>query len=146
MSLTRTEARDEIYAMLKAAWDTTGVQLLYADVEGNAQPTQQASKVEPKPWARASVNHDTRFNSSLGNAMGQRRYQADGRLVVQIFTPLGEGLSSADSYAILLQDTFDSKSSPSGVEFAAVKAEEIGPDGPWFQTNVTIDFSYDEVK
>lgn len=144
--MNRSQARDEIYAVLKAAWDTTGVTLLYSDVEGDIDSTQQPNKTEPQPFARATLSHNDRSQVALGNANGQIRYEAQGVLVVQIFTPLGEGLSNADSYAILIEDAFDGARTPGGARFKNVTSREIGSDGPWFQTNVTVEFYYDEVK
>lgn len=144
--MNRTQARDEIYGVIKAAWDTTGLTMLFADVEGDPESTQQTSKTEPQSYARATIQHQDRFQTAIGNSNGQNRYEAQGVVIVQIFTPLGEGLSNADAYAILIQNALDGVRTSGGARFKNVTAREVGPDGPWYQTNVTAEFYYDEVK
>jgi hypothetical protein len=70
-------------------------------------------------------------------------------VIVQVFAPLtaGEGLTQAEALAIIARDAFEGKTAGAGqVWFRNVAINEIGPDGPWFQINVSADFLYDETK
>jgi hypothetical protein len=126
--------------MVKDAWDTTGYKMIWDDNPGTIPTTMV-------PWARSTLIHVTGFQATLTDGSGRKRFRRTGFLTVQIFTPTGEGLSSADILAKLISDAFEGQSSPLGVWFRDVKTNEVGSDdGNWYQTNVVIDFEYDEVK
>lgn len=147
MPTTRTCARDEMLAAVKAVADdlidtVTGdpVPVIYDDV-----PDEIEKADPPIAWVRATVAHQTGNQATLAGSSGVRRYTRTGLLTVQIFTPTGDGLSVADEYATAFQSALQGKSTPNGVWFRDVTAQEAGIDGPWFQTNVVGTFEYDEV-
>jgi len=139
MTATFDEANDDILTLFKTAWDTTGFLALYENVVGE-KPTAQA------PWARITVRHGTGFQSSLTGGLGKSRFERNGIAAVQIFIPNGEGLSLGYSLSKVVADAFEGKASPKQVWFRNVTINEIGPDEEWFQFNVVIGFTYDEVK
>lgn len=98
------------------------------------------------PWARVSLAHVTGNQATLSNPTGQKRWRRNGILTVQVFTPLGEGLSEGYSLAKVVADAYEGTATPSQVWFRNVRINEVGPDGEWFQTNVLVDFTYDEIK
>lgn len=141
-SLTLTEARDDMLKMVRDAWLAGGyadANLIYDDKEGSIPATQTT-------WARVTVRHEEGRQSSLSGGLGSQKYLRTGTLFVQIFEPSGEGLSSIDLSAKIIMDAFEGKASPNGVWFRNVTFQEIGPDGNFFNGNVTIDFEYDELK
>lgn len=141
MSLTFEEAFDDMADMFKAAWDTTNLAAAYEDLaDDDPLPKGDAS------WARFSVRHEESFQASMGAALNQRQFRRRGTITVQIFTPSGKGLSERLTLAKVVSDAFEGRSSPGGVWFKNVKMNEIGRDGYFFQTNVLINFEYDEVK
>lgn len=149
MSLTFTQARDEILTVFKTAWDagieTTGKVVIYPDAKNQVPKTNDADS-NPNLWARVSVVHDTGRQATLGG-IGNRLFQREGSVTVQVFTPIGTGLSIADKVYKIVVDAFEGKTSASGnVWFRNVRVNEIGPEGTWFQANIIADFEYDEQK
>lgn len=138
MSLTQAQARDEILEMITDVWPD-GRTLIYDDVPGEIPDTTQM-------WGRATVRHLDGGASSLSGALGKQRYTRIGLLVVQIFTPTGKGLSTSDEYVKIVMDAFDGKKSPGGVWFRNGRSQEVGPDGAFYQVNVSYTFEYDEIK
>lgn len=143
MSLTRKEAIDEIGALFKAAWDTTGygTRVKYDNVGTTSVPP-----ADQVPWARVSLRHVTSRQASLAGANGTRRFRRTGVLTVQVFEPPGRGLSGGTDLAKIVQDAFEGITSPGGVIFRDVAINEVGPDGDFYQTNVVAFFEYDEIK
>jgi len=139
MSLTFAEARDEILAVFKSAWDATGYEAIYEDVK-KQRPD------DDDPYAVVTLRHAAGFQATLAGATGTRTFRRLGLLTIQVFTPIGNGLQ--DSYVLgkVAADAFEGSSTPGGVWFRDVRLNEIGRDGKFFQTNVLIDFQYDEIK
>lgn len=149
MSLTFEQARDDIHTLFKSAWDagveTTGKTVMYWDSK-QAVPTTNDGDSNPDAWARIIVQHSLSNQASLANRSGQRRFTRMGLVTVQIFTPLGTGLSIADKMYRIVIDAFEGKATSGNVWFRNVRLNEIGPSGSWFQSNVIAEFEYDEIK
>jgi len=133
----RTQARDEILALVDAVADaqTPDVLVVYDDV----QEVKPASTVS---WFRAVVRHNAGTRCTLGPG---GRHTQRGILFVQIFTTAGEGLAANDTFATALEAAFRGHSTDGGVVFRDVVTREIGQDGPWFQSNMNVEFEYDLV-
>ena len=140
---TIEEARDEILSHFTTAWAGTGVLLLYDDRQTDL-PTDAA-------WARITVQHLVFGQRTLGGKValggGGSRFGRGGLVTVQIFTPAGDGLTSADPLVDLALDAFEGESTGSDrIEFRSARANEVGLNGAWHQTNVIAEFEYDRVK
>lgn len=129
-----TQARDEIIGVTTAAWPLAADRLFFWDVPHD--PPVDGS------WARVTVRHLTGGSASLGTRLQERR----GRVTVQLFCEVGDGLTTADSLAETLQKAYEGASSSCGILFRNVVAQEIGPDGRWFNMNVLADFEYTMVR
>lgn len=94
-------------------------------------------------WARVVIS-DTGEESppTLVSSPGNRRTKTQGLLVVQLFTLAGDGQRQARTIAETVLAAFRGQATPSGVTFREERAESIGPDGPWWQTNVQITYVY----
>lgn len=137
----RTVARNEMLTVVRDAWIAGGedpAQLRYWDVKEN--PPGASS------WARVTVQQATGEQATLSNDDGARKFSRGGIITVQIFTPFGGGLTEADALAKIVEDAFEGQTTPSGIWFRNVRVNEIGQDGDRFQTNVLIDYTYDEIK
>jgi len=153
MSLTITQARDGILGHLRTAWLANGatvdVLVFYPDtvvgVKGLAG-TKVAQPVSGSPWARVTLQHVTSGQTSLADNTSKKIFTRNGVLTVQVFTPYGTGLTKSDTLTKVVQDAFEGKATLNGVWFRNVRANEIGQDGEWHQTNVLVEFTYDEVK
>lgn len=147
MSLTQAQARDEILVLFKAAWDGTGVDAYYDDADKDAPDALLEASNAVDSFARVMVRNQARTLRALGQTGGTRRkYTSEGQVVVQIFTPRGDGLTSADALSTTARNAFEGETTDGGVWFANVSVREVGPSGTWYQTNVSADFSYDEVR
>lgn len=145
MSLTRTEAIDEICKMATDAWVTTLIQeatrFKYENVGTTVIPP-----IGQQPWARLTLRHSVSGQTSLSDERGRRRFTRHGVLTVQVFEPIGQGLVGSTDLPKTINDVFEGKSSPGGIIFRNVAVNEIGESGDFFQTNVVASFEYDEVK
>ena len=135
MSLTFTEARDEILTLFKSAWDigASGIPLYYWDVPHDPPSADD--------WARITVRHATGGNDAIGN----RLFFRTGLVTIQLFTKYGEGLTQNDTLAKVAVEAFQGQHTAGGVWFRNVRLNEIGIDGKWFNSNVLADFEYNQV-
>lgn len=137
-----TLARDSIVSTFKTAWDaqTPPIPLLIFDDAKQDIPSGGT------PFARITVRHNLVEQATLGG-IGGRRFRRFGIVAIEIYTPAGEGLTDADKFAKVALDAFEGKNTGGdAIEFRNTRVNEVGQDGPWFQTNVLADFEYDEVK
>lgn len=134
---TRIQARDEMSSIVSTALSGQ-VDTIIWDSDTTPPPEGSLS------WARVSIRHVSGTQATLGAAGGQRRWRQTGFLFVQLFTPLGDGLSKDDALVIALQSALRGVTTPSGVILRNVRATEVGADGAWHQTNVVTEFEYDE--
>ncbi len=146
---TQATARDDIYTLLKAAWDaggpTSGKTLLYENIDGKPDGSPQGTKKDPAVWAACRIRHNISQERTLRGDQG-RSIEKFGILLIRIYTAAGEGLVVADAVVKIVSDAFIGVRSTNGVVFRAPTPSEQGNDGPWFQTNVTIPFEYNEIK
>ena len=139
MSLTYEEAYDEILTMYKAAWDVTGYEAFYEEVP-KEQPSSEV------PFTYVSVKFVDGFSAGMGASSGQRMFRRTGFVMVQLFCQSGKGLSESLQMAKVIADAFEGKCSPGNVWFRSVVPKDMGQDGDFRQTNIVIDFEYDEIK
>jgi hypothetical protein len=139
MSLTYEEAYDEMAEMIKAAWDVTGYQAFYETVRD-----EQDTSTEPFIYYSCKIAGA--FQAAMGAATGQRMFRRTGQIIIQLFCRSGKGLSESLQLAKVIADAYEGKSSPGGVWFKNVVPKDQGRDGMFQQTNVVIDFEYDEIK
>ena len=142
-SLTRVQALDEILTPFKTAWDAEEDADL---VKYDNVPNDQVPPATAMPWARVAVRHTTSDQASLCGALGTQRWKRKGVLVVQIFELTGQGLIGTTDLPKIIQDAYEGVRTVGGVWFTKVTINEIGPDGDFYQTNVTASFEYDEIK
>lgn len=144
-------AEREIQLAFHTKWDADAAAAIGAatapDVrwEGVAEgPLPPATET----WARVSILHNGGPQVAFGQNPGSRRYRESGIITVQIFTPLTaqSDLRDAQALAQVAIDAFRGVETSSGVEFTNVFATRVGPEGAWFQYNVTSEFNYDSLQ
>ncbi len=144
MPTTLRGAREEILALVKAVTDTfSNFVVLWPDRPGQSPVSDSSS---PKSWARVTIQHGLRRQSTLSGGAGNRRFTASGVVTIQLFSPASDGLQDQDTKAQALRNAFEGVSTPNGVWFRNARSNEVGQDGAWHQTNVLADFEYDEVR
>lgn len=92
-------------------------------------------------WVRLTIIEGDSFQISAGTT---RRFRDTGIAIVQVFTALGSGDGEAREIADDVQAIFKGIT-VSGVIFRKPSASRIGPDGTFYQVNVTVPFQADEI-
>jgi hypothetical protein len=136
--LTPSEAQDEILAIFKTAWDDTGYTAIYGDLPGTVPDAQE-------PWARVTFIHTIGGQSSLASADRKRIYTNQGTLTIQVFAPIGDGNSKGMDLAHTVLVAY-CKAHGGQAWFRNQQIRDAKPSGAFTQTNVLIDFSYDELR
>lgn len=96
------------------------------------------------PWVRFNVLHTTGFQSSMGSPTSNR-FERQGIITVQIFTPQGDNTVSATNLANEILKLYEGVENNAIIYFDAY-AKEVGNDGRgWYQINVLISFKYEEI-
>lgn len=143
--LTTEQARDAMMGLVKStidAWNianpsTPVAETVWDDAEAKSAHDGKVA------WVRASVRHAESNQRSLGS-VGRRRFTRTGVVVLQVYTPFGDGFTLADRLAMkALRDALEG-STTTGVWFRRVSAREVGKSGLHQQTNVVASFEYDE--
>ncbi|WP_299085064.1 phage tail terminator-like protein [uncultured Paraglaciecola sp.] len=95
-------------------------------------------------WVRLVSRLAVSGQRSLGQS-GNRKYDRNGIIFVQVFSPINQGSSSGTALAKQIEDLYE------GERFNGVVGQDsiirdIGPDGEWYQLQVEINFTYEEIK
>lgn len=139
MTATFVTARDDIFTLFKAVWDTTGHPVGYPDRANQNIPPSTVI-----PWARVSLSHVGATQAVLSDDTSGKRFTRTGIFTVQIFSPIGDGNDVGYALAQTVADGIQGKATTNQVWFRNVRVNEVGPSGAWFQINVIADFEYDQ--
>lgn len=135
---TTPEARQAMYTAL-----------INASVIDSANLTFDNEKYDPpddQAWMRFTVRHTVMGQETLGGE-GNRKFRRLGIAVTQIFTPIDQGVSEADTLAQLVKNVFEGvRLTGTTVRFLDVQIIEVGPENKWYQVNVEANFEYDETR
>ena len=135
-SVTLNEAREAIYQRFA---DNTALA-----VSAYTFQSEDFQSPTDAPWARLIVNHEAGVQDSLG-PIGSRKYLRRGRVLVQLFGPVDQGLRALDLLADATRDIFEGTRF-SGLYFISADVRESGQDGEWYQLTVDAPFDYQETK
>jgi hypothetical protein len=133
---TENEARDAIYDRWRDQWGSTTPYAL-------GDEAYKPSETVPA-WARVTVRHEDRRQTSLGG-VGNRRFRTDGRIFVQVFVNRDRGDKTLDAFLTQAREVFEAQIL-GGVWVTSARARELGVDGKWQQGQVEAAFNYEEVK
>lgn len=134
--MTRDEARDEMFRHVteSVALVDTPPDILWPDTPQDIPAGQT--------WIRPTIRHAGGSQASLSNQNGIRQFKHYGVLMVQCFSPVGDGMVSSDKLVQTMLTYFETvKSSP--VWYRNIRAIEIGKSGAAEQVNFMADFQYD---
>lgn len=136
--MTLLEARDAMFDIFfTGVWQATGYIVKWPDMAEVKPPLDE-------PWARVTVQHNLGGQASLSGDAGSKRWERAGVLTIQLFAPVGTGLKEAYNRAQAVVNTYEGSSSGS-LWFRNVRVVDAEGDGAFTQTNVVIDFEYDDV-
>lgn len=141
---TMAEAVDDMGTRFVTTWTTTTFPFKYEDVPVDAA-LQTLIDTGSTPWARLSIKHNKRVQGTLAGPLGSR-FDQNGILVIEVYTPSGAGLTKARELGTLLAAAYEAVSVPNGVWYRNVRVEEAAPDGFWAHINVIAEFQYDQVR
>lgn len=138
-----TQAEDEVLTLFRTAWEagipSAGLALRYEDVAD--------VPVATGAWARVSFRNSTGRQATLSGEVGRRLFEHTGFVVVQVFTPTGDGKVLANQLAQIAKNAFEGKTTtPGDVRLRNARIVPVGQEGSWYQTNVFADFEYEELR
>ncbi len=103
-------------------------------------------------WVRVTIQHSTRRQTTMGSAP-YRKWENNGRVFVQIFTPVDQGRALKSSLADDVRTVLEGKRMEDMRTHEAVTRGEAwfatGPsseDGVWAQSTVVVSFVYTETR
>lgn len=137
MSLTPDEADKAIQAAFLATWGTS------TPIDWDNKPFDVEG--QNGPWVRLSVQFVSGSISALG-IVGDRLFRNQGLVFVQVFTPVGGGKSPNTLLATTARNVFRGVQLAGGLWFRNEGINDVGPDGKWYQQNVSAEFIFDEVE
>lgn len=153
MSLTYSQATDEMVRLLREAW----VSLTPAVVGGPDPAVMQWPGIpqgQPdvvQPFGRMIIRHTPDPRHTLA-PKGFRRMSRSGFITVQCFGPVADpawptgGLSLAEKLAIIARDAYEGVGTDDGLWFRDAGIIELGADKVYYQNQVRVSFQYDECK
>lgn len=141
MTATMIDAHDEILALLASA--------LPGDLPVKWPDIATTSGFPPAsgPWCRVNISDNGEHSPpTLVASPGARRYKTMGLLTVELYTMAGDGRRVAQELAQTVLLAYRGKATPSGVQFRLERADDIGPDGPWYRINCTVEYTYTTIQ
>jgi hypothetical protein len=108
------------------------------------QPFVPPETGEGVKWVRISVIFNDGFQSSLG-IVGNRKFEKQGNLFMQIFTPIGHATNDNDELVENSLNLFEG-GRIGDLWFNNGRVVTVGPDGEWYQQNAVLDIIYQTVK
>lgn len=152
MTATYNQARDQIFALFKAAWDAQTTALAGYVPEVRYQGLEVGEKPDgSKHWCRISTQSVTEEQATLSTCVeepGKSRYESSGLVFVQIFSPKSEatGYEVGQQLAQVARNAFrGKKTTPGEVWFRNVRINNISPENLLYRFNVVAEYEYDEI-
>jgi Bacteriophage related domain of unknown function len=138
-----TQATDEILGLFRTAWEagapSQGLPVLYPDVAQDVPNTGA--------WARVTLLQTGGGQATLSGATGLRMFRYTGTVVVQVFTPTGEGQVLSQQLAHIVKNAYEGEATtPGDIWFRDARYGPSGQDGAWFRQDVLVDYEYEEVR
>ena len=131
------EARDVIYTVLSTVWDPQYV-INWPDVPEEVPDVELA-------WARATIKTDGGRQIGLSDQVGRRRFNTNGVFILQIFSPIGDGLTLGYELAQTVVDAYCGTHNDN-LWFRNIRMKEVPGSGEFTQINVSVDFNYDDLR
>lgn len=139
------QADEEMVELFRQAWEVTAG---HSCDWPNHKSDEHAGN---ETWARWAVDYVGGRQASMGGS-GGRKFSKTGLIYVDVFTPLGAGLTIARQAAQIAVDAYEGKRTPNDVWFRNVRIESEGHgEGgggkkSWWTTTVVAEFTYDYLR
>lgn len=152
MPATYSEARDQIYGLIKAAWDAgaTAIAGYVPEVRYHGVPNPSPPDAT-KHWAQVGLRNAVREHSAfVGMTPGPtlRQHTTFGVLTFALNSPLsdmqgyGQGLELCD----VVQAALTNAETAGGVFFRNVTTKEIAADQKSYRFTVTAEYQFDSTN
>jgi len=148
MSVTTATARDEASTLFfdhwrahaHEVWEQGVPEIVWQGVSTDGDVARS-----DVPWARFSMLHNEAPQRTFGTTA---RFERMGVIIVQVFSPTSfeEGLEIAEGLAVVARNAYEGRTTPSGVWFRNSRLQEAGVTKPWWQVNMSTEFTYEERK
>lgn len=149
------QARDEMFALFKTAWDANSAAVVGYVPEVRWQGKEIATPNAGKPdrtkfWARVSIQSVLEQQATLSNCVvepGKKKYESAGLIFVQVFGPK----SVDNSYELLQQlakvarNAYRGKTTPGNVWFRNVRINTLNPEELFYRLNVVGEYEFNEI-
>ena len=141
------QAKNDILDVFRTGWlsnsESENIIVFY-----RLEDEKEDLKSADKSWARVTIKHYDlgAKNQSLSSSNGTKKYNRDGFIQVDIFTPLGSGIELESNLAQIVLNSFEGKSSENGVWFLNARILEDGISSSWSKMIVKINFKYSDFK
>jgi hypothetical protein len=132
------DARQTVYSTFKTGWEAAYPAVPYV-FDNETKDTKGLDE-----WVRVIVRHTSGGQDSLG-AVGNRRYERRGLVLIQLYAAVNRGLLRLDELANTALGLFEGKTIDQ-VFFYDARPQEAPKEGQWARLNVIVEFTYDEIK
>lgn len=132
---TLADARESIYQQFVTDWGANSAYTF--DNEAFTPPVSG-------PWVRLVVRHAASEQTSLGG-VGNRKFDREGLVLIQVFGRLDRGTKTVDDLAELALAIYEGKSIDN-IWFTSTVINEVGPLEGWYQINLDAQFTWTEKK
>lgn len=139
---TSSQAYNDTMDRIAAKWGVRPI--IYPNVPLDAA-AQACIDTGMEAWARVTYLPNLRDVTSIAGPTNSKE-TAEGIVIVEVYTPSGDGGVLDRTLTALMETAFVKVSTPNGVWYRKVRTQSIGPDGPWWHSNVIAEWSYDEVR
>jgi hypothetical protein len=147
VTLTLNQAHNAINQSVTTALTGQVTTVLYDNVALTAaqQGLIDGSGTPLGSWVRVTIKDNLRSQRTLGATLGQRIFENAGIVICQVFTPSGDGRVESDRICDLLLGCF---SPVNGLDpwYRNAVVMPIGSSGLFWQTNVSAEFFWDELR
>jgi|SRR5688572_14082970 len=151
MTVRYDEARDEMFALFKAAWDANTTAIAGYVPEVRWQGKELTTKPDrSKYWARVSLQSVLEQQATLSNCViepGKKKYESAGLIFVQVFAPkaIATAYDTLQKLAIVARDAYRGKTTPGNVWFRNVRINTLEPEELFYRLNVVGEYEFDEI-
>ena len=151
MTLTYTQAIDEMYGMFLTAWNadasnyTTGAYTPEVRYEGVENPNELDYS---KHWCRLSDRPVIDTQASFRNGDQGQCYDVEGLLFIQLFAPKSDSQAwrQCEQLAELVKNTFRGHSTSGKVWFRNTRIQKLNPENDWYRINVVSEYRFFEQR
>lgn len=135
----RTQARDEVFTLIKTMTDTTAYDVIWQD--------DLEDKDVDDVLFIVAMQHVDGKQAGITQGLGFKKWESRGFITVQIRVPVKKGgLTLADNLTTIAENAFRGQATPNGVWFRDVVGREVPAKDGNSRTEVSAEFIYQETS